>query len=143
MNLVLKLMIRREKGSYLQHRNNTCKFSYELYMPIIAPIRRGYIPSGIVLMNKIIPANAHTTCDHPLGIVSILRNQPFNSLILLYEIESLPVCAYSLHQAHSMRIDSFCVFSHICYSVRYLEIKPQQIPYFLEEGDDLRIEIDC
>jgi hypothetical protein len=80
--------------------------------------------------------------DHPLRLVPIFCDKPFDTLVMLHEVECLSVSPYGLHQADSVGIHTLGILGHICDRMWHLETKPEQVTNVLEQRDDLRIEVD-
>jgi hypothetical protein len=80
--------------------------------------------------------------DHTLRLIAILGDQPFDTLVILNKVQSLPIGPNRLHQTDGMWIYPLRILCHVGNGMRDLEVQPQQVPYFLEEGDNLWIEVD-
>ena len=67
-----------------------------------------------------------TSRHHPLSLVPIFCNKPLDPLIILHQIQRLPMSLQRLYNTNSMR---------------HLEIQSQQILHLPEQSDNLRIKV--
>src|SRR5712671_766421 len=99
------------------------------------------INSAIAIICLVVPRL--TFHDHPLRLVSIFSYEPFDALVMLHEVECLSIRPYSLHQADCVGIHPLRVLGHIRDRMWYLETQPKQVANFLEQRDNLWVEVDC
>src|SRR5260221_13680279 len=80
--------------------------------------------------------------NHPLRLIPIFGDKPFDALVGFHKVECLAVCPDGLHQTDRVGIHSLGILGHICDRMRHLETKPEEVTNVLEQRDYLWVEVD-
>src|SRR5437899_629758 len=80
--------------------------------------------------------------NHPLRLIAIFGDEPFDALISFHKVECLAVCPDGLHQTDCVGIHSLGILGHIGDCMWHLEAKPEEVANILEQRDYLWVKVD-